>query len=193
MILRTLAAIFCLSLAGAGLACAQKGGGMGLQFLPKHIPPPANDVMTDEQLLARQHRENAGKLMPKEQQVKGLDLQDTSTFLQANGLFTILPKGSVLVLPEKLAALVVETPEIGSKFQSWQELLTANRGSISTFEVTFDEASGKSPIDKDKLEMARKSERLIVAVCRGGAISCPPQVPPAAIAADSGQTAKPSP
>jgi len=191
MMRRSAIAAACLSLMGAGTACAQKkGGGMGLEFLPKHIPAPASDVMTDEQLLARQHRENAGKLMPKEQQVKGLDLQDTSTFLESNGLFTIIPKGAVIYVPEKLAAMVVETPSVESKFQAWQEFLVANRGRISTFEITFDQASGKTPVDADKLELARKADTLIVAVCRGGAISCP--VPKPAIAA-GGETAKPSP
>lgn len=192
MIRRTVTAAVCLTLIGAGTACAQKrGGGMGLEFLPKHIPPPAADVMTDAQLLARQHREDAGKLMPKEQQVKGLDLQETSTFLESSGLFTIVPKGAVIHVPEKLRAMVVETPTIGSKFQAWQEFQVANRGRISTFEITFDQAAGKARIDKDKLEVARKSDSLIVAVCRGGAISCPSQKPDTV--AVSGETAKPSP
>lgn len=190
MTLRSAAAAVCLALAGAGMACAQKpGGGMGLQFLPKHIAPPASDVMTDEQLLARQHRENAGKLMPKEQQVKELDLQNTSTFLQSEGLFTIVPKGAVLYVPAKLASWVVETPTVESKFQPWQEFQAANRGRVTTFEVTFDQAAGKAPIDADKLEAARKAECVIVAVYRGGAISCPP---PAATTARN-EPAKPPP
>ncbi|MFD0892003.1 hypothetical protein KBB96_11300 [Luteolibacter ambystomatis] len=189
---RTFTAAACLTLMGAGTACAQKkGGGMGLEFLPKRIPPPATDVMTDAQLLARQHRENAGKLMPKEQQVKGLDLQETSTFLENSGLFTIVPKGSVIHVPEKLKSLVVETPSVGSKFQSWQEFQVANRGRISAFEITFDQAAGKAPVDGDKLEALRRSDFLIVAVCRGGAISCPSQKP--ATVAAAGETAKPSP
>ncbi|BCU75395.1 hypothetical protein [Luteolibacter sp. LG18] len=164
----------CLILLGSPAAFGQKGGGVGPQFLPRNIPPPVADATTDEQLRERQNRERGGELAPKEQKAKTLGLAETSTFIETAGMFTIVPKGAVIHIPEKLAAWIVPGPSVKAKFQTWQEFLTANRGSVASFEITFDQASGKIPIDSSKLDLARKSGRLVVAVCHGGPISCVP-------------------
>lgn len=147
----------------------EKGGGFGPSFLPERRLPPAADVTTDAQLRARQEREKFGGLAKEDKKVRTYDLVTHSTFIQNGALFTIVPKGAVIHLPEKWSTRVVASPT--GTFQTWPEFQAANRAWITSFEVTLDQASGKTPLDEAKLTLAKRSGGLIVSVHQGGAIS----------------------
>jgi len=146
-----------------------RGGGFGPKFLPDNRPAPVADAMTDEQLLARQAAAKFGGIAPEDQRTRTYDLASNSTFLQNGERFTLVPKGAVLQVPEKLASWVVKAP--AGKFQPWPEFQAERRGQVVPFEVTMDQAAGKVPLDPGKLAAAKKAGGLLVAVCRGGPIS----------------------
>lgn len=143
--------------------------GYGARYLPQQQKAPTADSTTDDQLRARQGGERFGGIADPEKKQKTYDLVSSSTFLQIDGVFTILPKGAVIHAPSKLLAYIVESP-VG-KFQAWPDFLSANRGLITTLEVTMDQAAGKTPMDSEKLAQARKGNSLVVATCRGGLVS----------------------
>lgn len=143
--------------------------GYGLQYLPSRILESANDVTTDEALLARQKSEKFGGLRPKDQEMPSYDLASYSTFIQIGDRYTLVPKGAVLNLPEKLASLVVKEPT--GLFVHWQEFQAANRATLTNLEISLEQASGQTPIEPAKIDAARRAGVLLVAVIRGGAVS----------------------
>lgn len=160
-----------LALAAAPLCRADEksAAGYGLQFLPAKLQGAAAEATTDEALTARQQNEKFGGLRKDGEETKGYDLASHSTFLQFGNQYTLVPKGSVLHVPEKFASSIVTAPT--GSFVPWNEFQTAHRASISRFDVTVDQASGKTPLDADKLEIAKRSGCLLVAVYQAGAIS----------------------
>ncbi|MGC4016640.1 MAG: hypothetical protein QM755_19300 [Luteolibacter sp.] len=143
--------------------------GYGIQYLPSKILAAGSDVVTDDALRAQQKQAKFGGLQKVENERKDFDLASNSTFLQIGTDYTLVPKGAVLYVPEKLAGMIVTEPK--GKFIPWGEFQQANRGSLARFDVTLEEASGKTPIDPTKLETAKRNGCLMVAVIQGGAIS----------------------
>ncbi len=100
------------------------------------------------------------------------DLIKESTILCYRGFLTLVPKQSVLHLPEKLADRFKEQPNI--KVQSWQDFYFANRGWIRTVEVTREQAMGEAPLAEDLVETFKTSASAVVATFKGGPISVLP-------------------
>lgn len=145
------------------------GSGYGIRFLPADRQPSGSDAVTDEQLKERQQREAFGGFAAEGQAAKTYTLESMSTFIRIGDHYTIVPKGAVLHAPERLQSALV--PAAQGTFMPWPEFLKTYRSSVSRFDVTLDQASGKDPLDADKLGTASKSATLVVAMFQGGAIS----------------------
>lgn len=65
----------------------------------------------------------------------------------------------------------------GAKLQSWAEFLVANRGWISTVEVTRLQAEGNHPIEEKTAASIAGSGNLVVATIRGADFGAATQGP----------------
>jgi hypothetical protein len=161
-----------LFLALPSMASAQQrsvGGGHGAEFIQKSRKAPAADVTTDAQLLAAQKAQKFGGLAPKDQKQETWDLEANSSYLKYDGTVTLLPKGAILFVPDRLKDMVVTG--ISGKFSLWYEFSTKYRGLVTPFEVTVEQASGAKPIEEERLAAARRSGLILVAVFNGNPIS----------------------
>lgn len=104
------------------------------------------------------------------------NLLATSQILAANGSWTLVPKGSVLIVPAKFTAYVVDRPT--GSMVSWQEFLVANRSWLGQADISMEQAAGKEPIKPDAAEQLSRQNKVIIATHRGGAISCKATLPP---------------
>jgi len=95
-----------------------------------------------------------------------------SMILHDGTYWTLVPKGAVIHIPKIMEERVSAKP-VG-KLITWEEFLTQNRGWISTCEVSFEQASGKTPLDPKKVEFWKKQDKIMVAVHSGGPISVKP-------------------
>ncbi|MCU0778393.1 MAG: hypothetical protein MUF86_12085 [Akkermansiaceae bacterium] len=92
-----------------------------------------------------------------------------STVLHDGSNWTIVPVGAVVFTPEKLKGRVNAAPT--GKMLSWNDFLTANYAWISTCEVDFDQASGKTALPEERTSFWSKQNKLVVAVHQRGPIS----------------------
>jgi hypothetical protein len=139
--------------------------------------PQMTDRITPEEIAARQKATSplaaipqpaapaeAPVVRPGEQ-----SLIKQSEILNDGRNWTIVPKGAVLHIPPMFATRVGAKP-VGTLLP-WTEFLTVNRNWLFTEEVTFDHASGKTPIPPSRPEAWQKVNKVIVAVHLGGPIS----------------------
>jgi len=154
--------------------------GFGIQYLPSKILAPGTDSTSDEALKALRQKTKFGGLQKVGDERKTYDLASHSSFIQIDDSYTLVPKGAVLFVPPKMATVIVTEPH--GTFVPWTEMQALNRGSLANFEVTLDQASGKTPIDPAKLEFAKRAGNLLVAVILGGAVSVAPVPSPPSVA-----------
>lgn len=108
------------------------------------------------------------------------DLLATSDILCFNDSATLVPKDAILHIPSAFASRI--GMKDGSKFQVWSDFLAANRGWITTVEITPNQAGGNDPISDETSKSISKANTIVVAVYKGGPISLKPYKDPAASA-----------
>ncbi len=150
-------------------APAGNGAGHGIQFMPAEVKPPVGKAITDAELNARRAKENFSGFAPEDVQQKGWDLVDYSDFIVFDGNVTIVPKGSIIHVPERFKAHVVSKP-VG-RLVPWAEFCARYRGLVSTKTVSLDEVAGKTPIEAKSMDAVRSSDLISVAVHNGNPIS----------------------
>lgn len=104
--------------------------------------------------------------------VTSRDLIKSSTILCFRGFLTLVPKQSVLHVPENLADRIGEKPDI--KVQTFRDFQLANRSWIRTVEVTREQALGHTPLNENITATFEKSPYLVIATYKGGPISVLP-------------------
>ena len=161
-----------LVLLGIVSACAAEtpdSGGYGPRYLTEDKHAPAKRRVDDARLLQmRQAAKFDGSTAP-DGSAKGWNLDENSEFITFNGSATLVPKHAIIHVPEKLRGHV--SSGLNGKFMSWQEFATRYRAITTTFEVTLDEASGKTPLKPERVESLRKLDQIAVAVLNGSPIS----------------------
>lgn len=110
------------------------------------------------------------------------DLVSQSDFISFQGAATLVPKHAILKVPAAYAACA--RFQEGSKILGWAEFFAANRGWITTVEITAEQAEGKAPLSDEVAAMISKSNNLIVATFKGGPIS----LLPSKVAAETAST-----
>ncbi len=104
------------------------------------------------------------------------DLISKSDIISYNGMTTLVPKRAIIQMPESLAKRVGH-PD-GSRIVSWAEFYAANRGWITTLEVSRAQAAGREPFSKEVTATLSKATTMVVATFSGGTISVlPPKAP----------------
>ncbi|MGD9417973.1 MAG: hypothetical protein Q7R22_003470 [Verrucomicrobiota bacterium JB025] len=155
----------------------------GLMLLTTGIGAEMRDRITPEELLKRKA---AGGGMDAFQKPNTPDprvkspatpsIINESILLSDGNHWTLVPKGSVLHLPEKQKHHVVTQPT--GTFTRWSEFLKRNISWLSAESVSMDTATGKNPISTETTDAWPRRGAIVIAVHRGGAISVkPPAVP----------------
>jgi hypothetical protein len=114
----------------------------------------------------------------KKERPQGWGLNEYSEFLSFKEHGTLVPKHAIIHVPESLRGCV--TTSLHGTFVPWKEFATQYPAIVTTFSVTLEEATGKTPIKPERLELVRKSDRIVVAVLNGSPISCRLPAPPPA-------------
>jgi hypothetical protein len=136
---------------------------------------PMSDTITAAALAEKQSVSPLAQLEPLPEDDAALsrteepDLIAQSTLLRFGEYWTLVPKGAVIHLPALLKDRVIEQPE--GQYLPWLDFLGANRGWLSTAEVTLEQASGELPIDPAKIAFWTRQDKVMVAVYQRGPIS----------------------
>lgn len=153
------------------------------------------DVVTQDQLSQRlrmvQQRDPIADLGPAMGQVDrdpsaalaSRDFVKNSAVLSFRGYLTLVPKRSVLHVPDALLNRM--TIDENAKVQTFQDFLLSNRGWIRAVEVSREQALGHVPLPEGVVESFSKSNQIVVATFQRGPISVlplkdPEEVPTAA-------------
>jgi hypothetical protein len=100
------------------------------------------------------------------------DIVSESDVICFNGMATLVPKRAILNLPAAMNGRLTIQP--GVKLVSWMDFYTANRGWITTVEVSRVQAEGNEALKEEIAERIGKSSNLVVATYMGGPISVLP-------------------
>lgn len=103
------------------------------------------------------------------------DLIASSQFLCYNGLATLVPKGAVLCVPEKLKTRMSFTQ--GARIVTWAEFYSVNQAWISTVAISLDQATGKLPLSDEMIKKVENDTHVIISTCQNGPISVVPFKP----------------
>jgi len=150
----------------------------------KRPEAPMRDIPTHEQLVARRSAEKQASpfanqdFEPVEKEDPALaakergDLLSQSEFLCNMGMMTLLPKRSVLHVPDRLAER--QRPKDNANIVTWPQFQVKNRTWITTLEVSRLQAEGKEPISEQKMESLLQTGDVIIATMGGSPISVLP-------------------
>ena len=110
-----------------------------------------------------------------EQPLTKTNLPNESKYITNKKVTTIVPKDAILHIPESLKKFVISEPT--GDLHMWAKFYGQNRNLVSHFEVTLKQASGLAPIDPNRITVAKKENKIIVAVMRGNPTSFIPELP----------------
>jgi hypothetical protein len=105
------------------------------------------------------------------------DILTESDTISFRGMTTLVPKRAILQVPKNYSGLLKHEP--GAKFVSWTDFYSANRGWITTVEVSRIQAEGNEPIAEETQKFLGTCRNLVVATFKGGPISVLPLKEPA--------------
>lgn len=166
------------------IAAASTGLALGDEVKPKKLQ--MRDPVTHESLAraiqAENNRDPMVEIKPSDapdpsKNSVPTSILERSDILSFNGLTTLIPKRAILTLPESLKARV-GTHGQGHRLVNWSEFLVANRGWITTLEVSRAQVEGNAALPIEAGERINKSSSLIVATFQGGPISVLPEKKP---------------
>jgi hypothetical protein len=150
-------------------------------------PPVMRDAATHEQLSLALRKADQVDPMKSLPTTKGedpslsnrpKDILSDSDIISFRGTATLVPKRAIIQIPKNHADLIKMEP--GAKIVSWSEFFAANRGWITTIEVSRVQAEGNQPLAEETLKFMGTCRNLIVATYQGGPISVLPLKEPAA-------------
>jgi len=124
--------------------------------------------------LIKKRKDNQPKITEQETNQKIVkpakkSLIGSSTLISDGRNWTLLPKGSVVHIPEMHKKKIVSKP-VG-KLMEWKKFLTRNGSWIQTYPVEMKQAQGKESLNKEKFLRFQKLNKIVVATCASGPIS----------------------
>lgn len=154
--------IAALILAPAVMAQAPSGSGHGIEFLPTERKSPVGKAITGAEIEAQRKAAEFGGFAQEAPAVKGWDVLEYSDFIGMDGKYVILPKNSVIHVPDALKGNILAAP--AGEMLSWNEFVTRYRGLVTHMDVSLEEVSGAKPIPPERLEAVARTGLIVVAV-----------------------------
>lgn len=94
---------------------------------------------------------------------KKQSLLSRATVLYDRGQCIMVPKGSILVLPESLKRKIAEGGPKG-KLVKWRDFFNLNSTWLHRHEVTTEQARGDKQIDQEVFESLKRLNKIVIAV-----------------------------
>jgi len=170
----TLRPVLAASLLAAGLcAAAPKGGkpGLGVESLPqvsRNMPHVA--ATSREQVLQRLKDHLPSAATPAGTRKENWNAADHMDIIGHDGAITLVPKGAILHVPERLRASV---GAVSGRILPWAEFASSYPSVVEPLAVTLENVSGVVPLSAEALAAVAKSDRIVVALLNGGPVSFP--------------------
>lgn len=98
---------------------------------------------------------------------------ERSTILASGSRWAIVPKGSVIHVPNHLKGRVVSKPK--GTLQGWSSFLRKNGGWIHTHEITLKQASGQEYLGEEKVKAYKTLGQIVIATYGGNPTSVSPK------------------
>lgn len=92
-----------------------------------------------------------------------------SIILHDGANWTLVPKGAVIFLPEAMKSRVDVKPT--GSLLSWTAFLSKNQAWITTADVSFEQATGKKPLQPERVAFWAKQDKVVIATHQSGPIS----------------------
>lgn len=102
-------------------------------------------------------------------EIKQPSIYDGCDILNHGKEHSIVPQKSILYVPESMKSKIGKQPR--GKLMLWPSFLKINQNWLWTFEVTKDQASGKTPIPEAKMAEFKKLARVVIATNNGNPIA----------------------
>jgi hypothetical protein len=83
--------------------------------------------------------------------------------------WTLIPKGAVLFLPEAMKCRVDVKPS--GPLLVWRDFLARNQAWITTNDISFDQATGKKPLQAERVAFWPKQDKVVIATHQNGPIT----------------------
>lgn len=147
--------------------CVLAADALAAQPLIARITPDALGRLQQADPMIRLPKPAAGETKVERPASQSIIAQ--STVLHDGSRWTIVPNGAVVFVPARMKSRVNAAPS--GELLAWADFLTANRGWISTCEVTFEQASGKDALPPERTGFWAKQDKIVVAVHQRGPIS----------------------
>ncbi len=125
----------------------------------ERISPSAFEKLKQE--AAQERGKNMGSFRPADPIPPRRSLYERFVILAGKDSHTLIPAGSVLLLPEYHREHLVEKPR--GNMVPWKEFLEANRNWLSTQEVSMKVARGKPTLLEPVLKQLGNEKRLVIA------------------------------
>jgi len=149
--------------------------GTGLKQLPDTPSVPTSDRITSAAL--SQLKSAVKPSFPQAQwteqapqgETRNYDIYKDSVILQQGNSHTVLPRNSIVYLPESLKQKVVSRPS--GSFVSWPQFYLKNRNWIFTHEISLKQAHGTAPLKDGVIKQFERINRLVIAIHQNNPIS----------------------
>lgn len=144
--------------------------------------PVMRDAATHEQLVVALRKAEQNDPMKKLPTTQGedpsvvnrsKDILEDSDIISFRGVATLVPKRAVLQIPGSCSERMKLEP--GARIIPWAEFYAANRGWITTVEVSRPQAEGNVPLAEESTKMMSTCRNLVIATYQGGPISVLPR------------------
>lgn len=178
--------------ASVSLAAPEPGAGGQAKLRPSHELLKQRQEQEAQKLAEKRHGMGLPPL--EEREIKYDDrkklgnLMDRSSVLCLGGFWTLVPKRAVIHIPATYKPRVDGARS--GKLIPWPQFYARNRGWLQTHSVSISEARGDAEMDPKKVDVYKRSGRVVVAVCHNGPISVlplkEPEEPAAGAVADAG-------
>lgn len=97
------------------------------------------------------------------------DIYKISDVLTDGQFHTVVPKGSILSVPESLLNRIAESPT--GQFVFWPDFYARNKGWIKLQEVEVDVAKGKLPLPEAVVKMMATETKMVIAAYKGNIVT----------------------
>mgnify|MGYP000636850666 CR=1 FL=1 len=102
-------------------------------------------------------------------QLANRNIYANSEILLSGNVHTILPKNSILHIPEHLKSKLVQSPS--GKFIIWPKFYASNPAWIYKYEVSLDQKKGNTPFTEAQIQRFEQTGKIVVAVIRNNPTS----------------------
>lgn len=111
------------------------------------------------------------KITPKVTQtsVKKNSLYDRATILGSGNYWTIVPKKSVINLPDSLRGKIIPAPK--GKYLAFSKFLSRNPRWLHAYPINLDYARGKKSLDKHRFTSLKRSNKIVITTHKKDPIS----------------------